>query len=112
MDVKRHRETTRLETSRRLRETRLALGYDNATKYAREAGIGGKTYLNYENGYRPGLREAIKLCEHYHLSLDWIYFGEPSALLSMPADVVDKIRNYKSVPSTKPQKRSPFQAAE
>ncbi len=100
--------------SRRLRETRAALGEANAAEFARKAGLSTNAYSNYENGYRIGLDAAVALCETYHLSLDWIYFGEPSALLSMPSGVADKIRAHLSRPSAQePSKKSrrPFRKA-
>ena len=95
--------------SRRLRETREALGEFNAAKFARAAGLGARAYSNYENGYRIGIDAAIALCETYNLSLDWIYFGEPAALLSMPSGVADKIRAYTGAAAG--GKRRPFTAA-
>ena len=89
-----NRETSPADTSTRLRHARLALGGRNATEFATKAELNPKQYNNFERGYRPGLAAAIRLCNEYGLSLDWIYFGEPQALLSMPAGVAEKIRNY------------------
>lgn len=94
--------------SRRLRETREALGHPKAAPFAKAAGINPSAYSNYENGFRIGLDAAIKLCETYELSLDWIYFGEPAALLSMPAGVAEKIRAFYA---TRRGDQRPFPAA-
>lgn len=79
------------EMSERLVRTREAFG-KSQTDFARGAGIGLKAYSNYENGYRVGLDAAIKLCQAYSLSLDWIYFGTYAGL---PASVQERIRNYR-----------------
>lgn len=98
--------------NRRMLIAREALTDLDASKYARKAGINPKTYLNFENYSRPGLDEATKLCITYHLSLDWIYFGDEHTL---PGGVLDKIRAWKPRPdhdAKKPRRRFPLNAAE
>jgi transcriptional regulator with XRE-family HTH domain len=105
------RESPRDVICERLRDTRAALGHTNQADYARRAGISPTAYNNYEHGYRIGLEAALKLCDAYNLSLDWIYFGDTA---NLPTAVSDKIREYiaakpKSASSSK--KRRPFDAA-
>lgn len=64
----------------RLIATREALGYDQS-EYADIAKIARNTYNQYERAKgRPQLDEALKLCETFNLTLDWIYRGDPSGL--------------------------------
>lgn len=70
----------RIAVGRRLRRTRQALGLAQ-NEFAERAGIAPPAYNQYEHGKRlisPGL--AARLCEHYNLTLDWIYVGDPSNL--------------------------------
>ena len=63
---------------KRLELTRLALGLAPGL-FASRAGIGKNTYSQYESGARePKLKFALKLCQSYELTLDWIYRGDPS----------------------------------
>lgn len=64
----------------RLVRARLALGLTQS-ELADAAGIGRNTYNQWERGKgRPGLGEALKLCDKFGLTLDWIYRGDPSGL--------------------------------
>lgn len=64
----------------RLRRTREALGY-NAGEFAKAAGILQSAYSQYETGTRRlTLVQAVKLCDKYSLTLDWLYRDEVSGL--------------------------------
>ena len=66
---------------RRLLLTRQALGIDAQGEFARRAGIGVTAYNQYEMGRkRPSIENAVALCDAYHLTLDWLYRGDPSGL--------------------------------
>lgn len=57
-----------------------ALGL-NATSVCRLAGIKTNTYSQWVNAKgRPQLDEAMRLCEAFGYTLDWIYLGDPSGL--------------------------------
>lgn len=46
-----------------------------------------------ENGTNmPSIEAATLLCDRYHLTLDWIYFGEMSGLRTATSDAIRKIR--------------------
>lgn len=64
----------------RLRQTRQALGM-TITEFARAADIPQNTYSQYESGVsRPTIANALRLCDAYELSLDWIYQGKAGEL--------------------------------
>lgn len=64
----------------RLRLTRDALGMDQG-EFGSRAGIKSSTYNQYEMGVNmPSLEAAHRLCDTYHLALDWIYRGETHSL--------------------------------
>lgn len=64
----------------RLRATREALEL-NARQFAGPAGIAENTYSQWESGTnRPSLDGAMSLCALHKLTLDWIYFGDPTGL--------------------------------
>lgn len=66
--------------ARRLELTREALGLRPA-QFADGAGVGRNTYSQWAKGRgRPQIDEAIKLCETYGITLDWIYLGDPTGL--------------------------------
>ena len=84
---------------KRLRLTREAL--ESAIgAFAASAGIPINTYSQYENGKRvPKLDFAIRLCDRYELTLDWIYRGDPSGLkYNLAGKIIElrRIRNSKS----------------
>jgi len=64
----------------RLLKTQHALGLNQRQLCAR-AGIATNTYNQWVKAKgRPDLDEAFKLCDAFGLTLDWIYFGDPSGL--------------------------------
>jgi len=64
----------------RLVQTRNAISL-NQSEFANRAGIAKNTYNQWEQAKgRPGLDEAMKLCETYGMTLDWIYRGNPVGL--------------------------------
>lgn len=64
----------------RLIATREALGLNQAD-LCTQAGIARNTYNQWEKGTnRPQLDYAIRPCERFGLTLDWIYRGIPSRL--------------------------------
>ncbi len=68
------------EIAKRLKATRKALGINQA-ELCRRTGIAVNTYNQWERGKGPpALKEAIKLARACGLTLDWIYFGDISAL--------------------------------
>lgn len=72
----------------RLIATRKALEM-NQSVFAATAGVKNRTYNQWEKAKgRPGLDDAIKLADAYGLTLDWIYFGDPSGL---PVRLIGKI---------------------
>ena len=63
------------EIARRLRLLRKAVA-DSPTHLSVTTGITRSAWSNYENGLsRIGVDAAMKLCDRYHVSLDWIYRG-------------------------------------
>ena len=70
--------------ARRLTETREILGLSQA-ELCREIKIAPNRWSAYENDTKKRkitLQVAIKLCDRYGITLDWIYRGDPSALPS------------------------------
>jgi transcriptional regulator with XRE-family HTH domain len=64
----------------RLRMTREAIGLEQG-EFADRAGIARNAYNQYEQALRiPRLDIAVKICETYGLTLDWIFRGELSGL--------------------------------
>ena len=64
----------------RLVATREARGMSQA-EFAAGAEIARNTYNQWEMAKgRPSLDEAIKLCDTYNLTLDWIFLGDPGGL--------------------------------
>jgi transcriptional regulator with XRE-family HTH domain len=63
------------EIARRLRMLRMAVA-ESITDLSIQTGITRSAWSNYENGSsRIGVDAAMKLCDRYHVSLDWIYRG-------------------------------------
>ena len=80
----------------RLELTRSALRL-KITEFAEGAGIGKSAYSNYKKGDRtPDLESAIKLCERYELTLDWIYRGDPSGLKYNLAEQIIRLRRERN----------------
>jgi transcriptional regulator with XRE-family HTH domain len=64
----------------RLRLTREAFGLEQH-EFADKAGIARNAYNQYEQEKRlPRLDAAIKICEVYDLTLDWIFRGKLGGL--------------------------------
>jgi transcriptional regulator with XRE-family HTH domain len=77
----------------RLAVTRTVVGL-NQVEFAKKAKIAPNTYNQFEQGKkRPSLANAIRLCDAYDLTLDWIYVGDPSGLRYEMADAIKAIRN-------------------
>jgi DNA-binding XRE family transcriptional regulator len=73
----------------RLRVTREALGVIPA-EVCKRLGIGANAWSQYETGARRiTLEVAIRFCDEYGVSLDWIYRADPSKL---PHELRIKIR--------------------
>ena len=91
-----HKPTSKKAIGIRLELTRLALGL-GAGDFANRAGIAKSTYSNYASGERePKLDLALKLCETYELTLDWIYRGDPSGLKYALADKINQVRRERN----------------
>ena len=68
------------EIAARLLAGQEALGL-NAVSVCRLAGIKTNTYSQWVNAKgRPQLDEAMRLCDTFGYTLDWIYLGDPSGL--------------------------------
>ncbi len=77
------------DVSRRLVRTRKALGL-NQEDFGEGAGLSQPRYNQYEAGGRLlTMAAALKLCERYALTLDWLYRGDPSGL---PKRLYDALR--------------------
>lgn len=69
------------DTARRLRQTRLAMLYEDQDEFAADAGLEQSRYSRFESGSRRiSLDAAMSLVKHHGLSLDWIYYGDANAL--------------------------------
>jgi transcriptional regulator with XRE-family HTH domain len=85
-----------VDIGRRLRLTRAALGVENQAEFGREAGLSQPLYNFYETGARPlTIQAALKLCDRYNLTLDWLYRGDPSGL---PYKLAKDINALRKVP--------------
>lgn len=74
----------------RLTLARQAYGLDQQA-FGTRAGLSQPQYNQYETGRRLlSLQAAVRLCDEYNLTLDWLYRDDPSGL---PADLWLKIRN-------------------
>jgi DNA-binding XRE family transcriptional regulator len=83
------KERSLARIAERLRKIREALGMNQA-EFARRAGMSRNAYNAYEKAReRPALDQALRLCDTYKLTLDWIYRGDDSGLR---ADLADAIR--------------------
>jgi transcriptional regulator with XRE-family HTH domain len=82
-----------VDIGRRLRLTRVALGIENQVDFGREAGLSQPQYNYFETGSRPlTLQAALKLCDRYNLTLDWLYRGDPSGLPYKLAKDISNVR--------------------
>ena len=85
----------------RLQFTREALGFAKGV-FASSAGIPKNTYSQYESGKRvPRLDFALRLCDRYELTLDWIYRGDPSGLRYNLAEKINVLRLQRNTKSRK-----------
>ena len=68
------------QIAHRLRASQEALGLKSA-EVCRMTGIKPNTYSQWLGAKgRPQLDEAMRLCDTFGYTLDWIYFGDPSGL--------------------------------
>jgi transcriptional regulator with XRE-family HTH domain len=82
-----------VDIGRRLRLTRQAMGIENQVDFGREAGLSQPHYNLFETGSRPlTLQAALKLCDRYNLTLDWLYRGDPSGLPYKLAKEINNVR--------------------
>jgi transcriptional regulator with XRE-family HTH domain len=69
---------------KRLRMTRVALGYDGKqAEFAGEIGVLPSALSQWELAYQGRIitiSAAIRMCERFGVDLDWIYRGDPSGL--------------------------------
>ncbi len=83
----------------RLALTRSAFGLSQGA-FAESAGIADNTYNQYEQGVRlPLVENALKLCERFDLTLDWIYRGDPSGLKYNLAERIIRMRRKRNTSS-------------
>lgn len=65
----------------RLVATRLALGYENQSEFAKEAGIAKNTYNQWEHAKGPPhLHQLVRLWRRFGVPVEWVYFGVPTNL--------------------------------
>lgn len=68
------------DVGRRLRKLRTILGVDQV-EIAKVAGLKQSGYTRCETGERlMKPQHAIRICDRYHLTLDWIYRGDTMGL--------------------------------
>lgn len=78
------------EVARRLTLARRAYGLDQRD-FGERAGLSQPQYNQFETGRRLlTLAAAMRLCDEYNLTLDWLYRDEPS---NLPRDLWLKIRD-------------------
>ena len=93
--------TSKEAMCKRLELTRNALKLAPGV-FATQAGIPKNTYSQYETGVRmPRIDFALRLCERYELTLDWIYRGDPSGLKYNLADQIIRLRHKSNTPIRK-----------
>lgn len=81
--------------------TRTAIGMTQGA-FAESAGLATNTYNQYEQGERlPLVENAIKLCERFELTLDWVYRGDPSGLKYNLAEQIIRLRRERNTSSRK-----------
>lgn len=79
------------EVGQRLVISRAALGV-RAVQLANYLHISAQRLSNYERGSRPlDLDVAVRLCNRYGLTLDWIYRGQIAGLPTMLADRIEAV---------------------
>ena len=81
------------DVARRLKASRAALGIEDQQVFGQSAQLEQSLYNRFETGKRLlTLQAALKLCDTYGLTLDWIYRGDPSGL---PYQLANKIRQMR-----------------
>ena len=82
---------------------RAAVGADPSlqqNEFCERARIATNTYNQFEKGKkRPSIENALRLCEAYGLTLDWIYRGDPSALRFSMADAIKALKEERCLPN-------------
>lgn len=69
------------DVARRLRLVRRALNIEDQREFGEAANLEQSLYNRFETGRRLLTPQAaMKLCERYGLTLDYLYRGEPSGL--------------------------------
>ena len=85
-------ESTPKKIAQRLSIVRQASGLSQ-TEFARRAGLGTSAWNNYETARkRISLDAAIRICETYQLTLDYIYLGDASNIPYKLAQAIESIR--------------------
>jgi transcriptional regulator with XRE-family HTH domain len=75
--------------ARRMRLLRRSTGLP-ISAFVRKAGLSRTGWHNIETGFsRIGIDAAMKLCEHLHATLDWIYRGSEAL---MPDDLKKQLQ--------------------
>ena len=91
------------ELARRLRQTRRALGLTQRAA-GELVGTNQPGWSNWESGKEPdpdskdgprriSVEAAIVFCRRYHVTLDWLYLGDPS---NLPVQLWEKIREIRA----------------
>lgn len=72
----------------RLREARIAAGFDSPADAARAMGVPYPTYAAHENGHRGVSKAAAaKYAERLRVSPGWILYGEHAKISDLPEPV-------------------------
>jgi transcriptional regulator with XRE-family HTH domain len=80
----------------RLAALRQALGFTNASAFARLVGLSVTTLQNYEAGIRrPDVGNAILICRATGVTLDWIYQGLTGGL---PVHIASRLTQQEPIP--------------
>lgn len=96
------------ETPRRLRLTRLALGYDNQATFAAAMGMSSQRWNAYEKGREPlPLPVALQLCTMYGVSLDWLYRGRKDGVPIQIRTQIDWLENRDANAKARPPSEIP-----
>jgi transcriptional regulator with XRE-family HTH domain len=84
-----------IDVARRLAAARRALDLDQQ-QFGTRAGLSQPQYNQFEKGKRLlTLAAAMKLCDAYNLTLDWLYRGDPS---NLPYKLATAIRQHADQP--------------
>lgn len=84
-----------VDVARRLRLSRAALGYSDRQQsdFAAESDFEQSHYNKFESGARRlTLDAAMKLCNRWSLTLDWLFRGDPSGLPYKLANDIKELR--------------------